>query len=242
MKKLMNSKWLPALCGGLFSCAVAHAGDMGTKPVHTLMPYFGGEVSYNWIDLGSLRFNNLSNNPKYQPWGGRFSAGVLRFSTDALGFTGEIGGGYYGAASMHIVRLAANTSLSIDGYDALVGALYRAQYLDLFVKVGFMIQNLRQTINEDDLSRRYAGGLVTGQSHARESRTQVLPEIRVGGIYNIRNDLGVTLTYLHAFGSSPNKNENITASFNNGINISSVTRTQNPSLDAILLGLRYYVP
>jgi hypothetical protein len=225
----------------LLSLSIAHAGDMGSKPAPVTMPYFGAEASYNWIQRGESRVNDISSIASIQHWGGRISAGLLRLHTEKLGFTGEIGGGYYGNESISMPRLSTTGKSSVDGYDVLVGALYKLEKFDVFGKIGFMIENYRTTTNEANLSQITQGSFITGSTYVRENRTQVLPEVRAGGIYNLREDLGLTLTYMHAFGSTPSLTGSISASQATGINQTIVAKAQNPSLDSILLGLRYYI-
>ncbi len=223
----------------LLFCTFAHAGDMGGKPSPSLRPYFGGEVSYSWIQANGIRINGFTGSETKQHWGGRLSAGVLRFSTEKLGFTSEVGGGYYGSQTRKYRDLRVTSNGEIDGYDILVGALYKLEHFDLFAKIGFMVENIRVDITKQDLSLTNFG--ITGSHYNRLGSTQVLPEIRVGGIYNLRNDLGVTLTYMHAFGSTPGATVDVSAS-QAGINSIVSLKGQNPSLDSVLLGLRYYIP
>jgi len=223
------------------SLSMGYAGDMGSKPPPTSMPYFGAEASYNWIQRDNPHINSLTDRPSTQNWGGRLSAGMLRFHTDKLGITGEIGGGYYGSGTVTIPQLALTSKRSVDGYDILVGALYKLEYFDVFGKVGFMIENFRSSVNQQNLSKIDQGDFFTGSSYARFNNTEVLPEVRAGGIYNFRDDLGVTLTYMHAFGSTPSFSGNLLATRASGIHQTTVVKAQNPSLDSILLGLRYYV-
>lgn len=222
------------------SLSIAHAGDMGSKPAPVSIPYFGAEVSYNWIQKDDPRVNSFTNTPSVQNWGGRLSAGLLRFHTEKLGLTGEIGGGYYGNETLTLPQLSAVSKNSVDGYDVLVGALYKFENFDVFGKVGFMIENLRGSLNQQNLTE-IQGNFFSGSSYVRGNKTQVLPEVRAGGIYNLREDLGLTLTYMHAFGSTPSFSGSMSASRVTGINQTTVSKLQNPSLDSILLGLRYYI-
>ncbi|MCR9191553.1 MAG: hypothetical protein NXI01_02715 [Gammaproteobacteria bacterium] len=221
------------------SVSTAYAGTMGNA--QDAMPYLGGEASYSWRQTDPIQLNTINNQTSDQGWGGRLSAGMLKFYTPNIGLTGEIGGGYYGSTTITKPEISSKVTFSVDGYDALVGALYRLQYLDIFAKIGFMIENSRSSINRQNLSQLYNGDLINGSSYTRSNRTQVLPEIRVGGIYNLRNNLGITLTYLHAFGSTMSGIENISANVASGVDVTKSIKEQNPTLNSILFGLRYYM-
>lgn len=225
----------------LFSLSIAYAGDMGSKPAPLSVPYVGGEVSASWIQKNAPRVNSVTGNISEQNWGGRLSAGMLRFHTEQLALMGEIGGGYYGSRSVTIPQLSASSKLEVDGYDVLVGALYKLKHVDVFGQVGFMIENARMSFSRQDLNKLAPGDFIHGSSSARLNTTQVLPEVRAGGIYNVRDDLGITLTYMHAFGSTPGFSGSVTASQADGINSVSSAKQQNPSLNSVLLGLHYYI-
>ncbi|MDF1827143.1 MAG: hypothetical protein P1U39_02570 [Legionellaceae bacterium] len=222
------------------SLSIAHAGDMGSKPAPVSMPYIGGEVSYNWMQRDNPNINGFSPRSSIQHWGGRVSAGMLKFYNEKLRFTGEIGGGFYGNESTKIPQLSVKEKQSVDGYDVLVGALYKLEKVDVFGQVGFMVQNLRMSLNQANLSEVSQGTFLTGTSYQRDNKAAVLPELRVGGIYNLREDLGITLTYMHAFGSTLSNTFSMVAAPGN-IHATQVAKMQNPSLDSILLGLRYYI-
>ena len=154
---------------------------------------------------------------------------------------GEIGGGYYGSRSTTIPQLSTTSKSEIDGYDVLVGALYKLEHLDVFGQVGFMIENARINTTVQDLNKVITGDFMQGSSYSRLGQTQVLPELRAGGIYNVREDLGITLTYMHAFGSTPSFTGERSANRGSGIYSFTSAHMQNPSLNSVLLGLHYYV-
>jgi hypothetical protein len=225
----------------LFSASIAYAGDMGSKLAPLSVPYVGGEVSASWIQKNAPHVNGVTANISEQNWGGRLSAGMLRFHTEKLALMGEIGGGYYGSRSVTIPQLSASSKLEVDGYDVLVGALYKLKHVDVFGQVGFMIENARMSLTKQDLNKLAQGDFIHGSSSVRFNTTQVLPEVRAGGVYNVRDDLGVTLAYMHAFGSTPDFSGVKTATRADGINTVVSAKLQNPSLNAVLLGLHYYI-
>ncbi|MDF1826779.1 MAG: hypothetical protein P1U39_00650 [Legionellaceae bacterium] len=224
----------------LLSLSTAYAGTMGNQTVPMFKPYLGGEVSYNWIQRDDPSINGFSPRSNVQHWGGRFSVGMLRLYTDTLGFTAEIGGGYYGDETTNIPQVSTVGKISVDAYDVLVGALYKFEKFDVFGKVGFMVENFRTKVNQQSLSQMSQGTFITGTSDKRWNSAAALPEIKVGGIYNVCDNLGITLAYMHAFGSTPGTVGNLVAS-PGSINTTQFANQQNPSLDSIFLGLRYYI-
>ena len=225
----------------LFSASIAYAGDMGSKPAPLSVPYVGGEVSASWIQKNAPYINGVKGNMSNQNWGGRLSAGMLRFHTEKLALMGEIGGGYYGSRSVNIPALEVSSKLEVDGYDVLVGALYKLKHLDVFGQVGFMIENARLSVSARELNQLFRGDFVYGESDARANGTQVLPEVRAGGIYNVREDLGITLTYMHAFGSTQAFKAINLATKGEGFFSMTNAHAQNPTLNSVLLGLHYYI-
>jgi len=239
--KCINSKnkFFPLL-GGLIFISTVHAGDMGSAPLKA-RPYINGEASYNGIQANPSRINGNVSHVSSQHWGGRFAAGMLRFYTDTFAVLGELGGGYYGSKSFTNPQTTVVNTLAVDGYDALVGILYRAEYLDLFAKIGFMGENARKTIDVKNLSSAAGGDLVSGSTYTKLNDTQILPEIRVGGIYNLRENLGLTLSYLHVFGSTLSTVSNGAATLETGFYTATRVNDQNPTLNSVFLGLHYYI-
>jgi hypothetical protein len=229
----------------LMSISVAHAGSMGpvdTQPM--FVPYLTGEASYTWMDTNGIDFSAINATTTNQGWGGRLGAGLLHPYTDKLGFTGEIGGGYYGNQKFSLATIkggiAGNNTASIDGYDVLVGALYKMERFDVFGQMGFMVQNLR-TNGYMNIAELTTGGFLKGSVNAKANQTQALPEIKVGGIYNLNTNWGLSVAYMHVFGSTPSMNVQVDATPGAGINTTANSNTQNPSLDAVMFGLRYNI-
>lgn len=219
--------------------AQLNAGSMGNAP--TVRPYLGGEANYSWRQINAPTLNFAPGSTSNQYWGGRFSAGIMRFYTDRMALSAEAGGGYYGNTTITAPSTASVGKLAVDGYDILVGTLYQLNYLDLFVKIGFMGETVRSDFKRYNLAQVFNGNLIRGQSRTRVSDTSILPEIRVGGIYNLYSHLGLTLTYLHTFGSTMTYEKNGTATIGSGIQTITNINSQAPTLNSILLGLRYYI-
>lgn len=224
---------------GLVCSSASYAGSMGTvTKTRCSAPYLGFEGSYTWNAQRSNHLNNSFSYDNEQQWGGRFSVGIVRPVKDRLSFTGEFGGGYYGSTNMKNPSTGvASLNYSIDGYDFLVGALYNFNQFDVFGSVGIMAQNYRRK-STVDLGQAVKGGLFSGMMSVREVDTEVLPEVKVGGLYNINDNLGISLAYMHVFGSSRVNNYTINAT-SSSIRLNGNFDIQNPTLNSILLGLRY---
>ncbi len=211
-----------------------HAGSMGPIIEKTIVPYLQGEGSYTWNQVEGSPNGTIDK----QRWGGRLSGGVMRSYNEHLLFTGEVGGGYYGGASERTPGPTSSVdgfsapgrraSFTIDGYDVLVGAIYKLQNFSVLADIGFMAQNLSRKI------------IVTNTLKA--NNTQILPEIKVGGLYNLTNNLDIALSYMYVFGY---KNYNrVTSTVDSTVippqvNIQGSAQEKNPALSTIFLGLRY---
>lgn len=228
------------LAVALLATGTSFAGTMGpviSKPA--ISPYITGEASWTSPDSNDGVINGSALNKSNQGWGGRLGAGIMYPFNDTLAFTTEIGGGYYGSVSYVSPTGNVNVKDNIDGYDALFGALYKLNNFDLFLQGGFMIQNYRQK-GTVDLSI-LPGGLITGSVNHSFNQTQVLPEIKVGGIYNINPNWGVTVAYMHAFGSDRYINTTNTGGIFTGFSSNTSFNLNNPSLNSVMFGLRYNI-
>lgn len=232
-----------------FSLSIAQAGTMGSVSRPSFIPFIGGEAAYTWNQVQQLSINRFLSDDSTSGWGGRLSLGIIHPYSDRLSFTSEIGGGYYGRvkrsinASPRVTPTGTNagvvgrSSYNIDGYEALMGAMYQYKKVDLFGKLGFMAQNLRLHKN-NTITAVVPGGSLTNTVDEKQSSTQILPEIKVGGIYNMNENLGLTLAYMHVFGSSMKANGSMIGT-SNSLTISKTQNNQNPTLDSIMFGLMY---
>lgn len=232
----------------LASTTAAQAGTMG--PVATgplFVPYIVGEASYTSIDTDHFIVNDLVARHTTQGWGGRLGAGAIHFMNSNLGFTGEIGGGSYGSYKHVLCNSSrgevAGGHASIDGYDVLVGAIYKYdEYkIDIFGEAGFMVQNVRSRTFQN-ITALSGTPLLTGFAVERTNHSQALPEIKVGGIYNVTPNWGLTVAYMGAFGSTPGfrSSTTVTAAPLN-FNVNEVINTMNPTLNSVMFGLRYTI-
>lgn len=221
--------------------SIGYAGNMGpvSQVVPNSVPYVSLEGSYTWNTSEGFILNSQSSDILNRPWGGRLSVGIVRPYTERLRFSGEFGGGYYGKTSVN--NVAQTSSRTIDGYDLLFGALYNINQFDVFGSAGVMAQNYRVHLIQN-IGRMFPGNVFSGTNLVDSSRTQVLPELRVGAIYNPNEHWGISLAYMHVFGTdtySVLNSSAITSTSGTNIVVNGTRYIQNPSLDSIFLGLRY---
>ncbi|MCR9191280.1 MAG: hypothetical protein NXI01_01290 [Gammaproteobacteria bacterium] len=237
--------------------SVGHAGTMGdTKPVHPITPFIAGEASYTWNTINTFTIGALTASETNQGWGGRLSTGLAYSYNDKVKLIGEAGGGYYGSTNLSISN-EASSRLGIDGYDILAGASYTlGQFnlfenipvsafdnmpgqFDVFFKFGFMVENVRRTVTTV-LANAIPGGVYNGTIVSKYITTQVYPEIKVGGDYNLNDNWAATVAYMHVFGTSPGGTTQVTAtSAPAAITQNSSNTLSNPTLNSIMFGLRY---
>ena len=236
----------------------AFAGTMGEVSSRSLFsPYLAGEASWTSPQINQPGYNAYTITQTKQGWGGRLGAGVLYPAgglgsalslipqLDRLAFSAEIGGGYYGQVNSTITNATGGVQQTathnIDGYDVLAGALYKFEHdklyhADIFFQFGFMVENLR-----NNTKTNYANGanpLVTGSQSVYDILSTAYPEVRVGGLYDLTENVAFSVAYLHVFGETYASNTSVQVA-------SGVTRLggniqrQVPTLDSVLFGLRY---
>ena len=223
--------------------SAAHAGSMGpVSSMASYTPYLTGEASYTWPQGNNPTVTGITMTSSSQGWGGRLGAGMLYNYTEKLGFTGEIGGGYYGSQNRTMTGPAGSAghlNYSLDGYDVLAGFVYKWNYFDVFLQGGFMMENRRISESADLAQTMPAAGLIKGRANINANTSQTLPEIKVGGIYNINPNWGLDVAYMHVFGSTPSLTSQYTGSLVSGIRENMTVDMQNPTLDSVMFGLHY---
>jgi len=204
---------------------------------HRFSPFLSLEGSYSWRDITGISFADQTTSKTNQPWGGRVALGVEFLVTEKLRVSNELAFGYYGSTT---IRHPQGYSMSheIDGEDLLVGLLYKYSGIDWFFKVGGLVENRysKSKTSNDKLTAVFARDNI--KSHHQE--IAVLPEIKFGGIYAIDQKWGLSLAYSRVIGSTMQGNLDI-LSTNNGIELIRHETSLNPSIDSILLGIRYFI-
>lgn len=200
-------------------------------------PFLSLEGSYSWRDINGISFLDQTASKTNQPWGGRVALGIEFVLMEKLRLTNELAFGYYGSTT---IRHPQGYSLShdIDGEDLLVGILYKYSDIDWFFKVGGIVENRYSKIKStnDELTAAFSRDHV--KAHHQE--IAVLPEIKIGGIYAMNQKWGLSLSYAHVIGSRMQGNLDI-LSTNNGIELVRHETSLNPSIDSIMLGIRYVI-
>ena len=227
----------------LFSLfANVYAGSMG--PVSsdigsTILPFVSVEGAYTWNSMYPGVINGVQSDRNNAHWGGRAAGGFALNRTENLRFSSEAGWGSYGNNRFSTTS-GESAVYYFYGFDILLGAIYSYREFDFFAKAGAMIETLRGSANSN-LGEFYPGGLFSGHINESSSQTTALPEIKVGGEYNVNNHLAISLAYMYAFGSNQSMVIDNHAVLGGGITLNQQLRFQAPSFNTIMLGLRYYI-
>ncbi len=240
MKKY-NAIGLSLLFCSFAAVPYAQAGDMGGNVGSALRinPFVSGEAAYSWYDYPSaLSVNELIGRSDHQGWGGRFGAGLLFVPSDNWKYTSEVGWGYYAKSNSEGLQSALSASSTYDGFDILVGVDKQYNRFDFFIKGGAMLLD-RRTSTFKSLGSFFPDNTVTGVSSGKSNNTEVLPEIKVGGIYNLTDAWGVTISYMHLFGGDTGYTNSNTGIPGENIVINQHKSSQLPTFNTILFGLSY---
>ncbi|HVT62498.1 MAG TPA: hypothetical protein VHD33_03310 [Legionellaceae bacterium] len=224
--------------------ATAEAGTMGPVAYNPhFVPFFSGEASHNWYQLMNdpLGVNTTTTNG----WGGRAAAGLINQIRENFGLSLEAGYGYYGkitsnesgTVSTSLVTASGSASAvnQILGADVLAGLIYSFNQYDLFLKGGFMVESSWVNATASG-SASLLGTALGGYQIARTTSTAALPEIKVGGNYNLNENWGLTVSYMHVFGANSTGS---TGSFSTLTDISGSVNAQPPTMNSILFGAYY---
>ncbi len=202
-------------------------------------------------------------------WGGRVAAGALHAVTEKWTASAEMGWGYYGSfnikpalkyvngdrtrtggATVDITAESAGNALRTYalqyGVDVLAGLYYTRPKYDLFFKAGALVQNLRTHVrlnptglfgastDTNNTTNRFPGTY-----QLRLNIVNVLPAIRLGGGYHVKENWLITASWMHAFGRKLDASTL-------GITTSPSTTITNfsghiyvPTIDTLLFGLEY---
>lgn len=243
----MKKTLLLSLISTLSCSTLSYAGGMGGDSSFCCSAFVSLEGGYTWNMIHGYDFTfsgsnaSISSLEDNQGYTGRLGGGMTSMIDDEFGVTGELGWGYYGKTDLNpsfngvVVNIPGVISQShtITGFDALIGVAYVQPSFNVSLKVGAMMQNL-----QNKFEAAFAPGVfpLFDSYYSKTNRTQVLPEIKLGGAYSFDNNWAITAAYLLVVGSKPNFNADFnvnTGSFNYASN------SQNPGLNTFLLGVQY---
>ena len=230
----------------LASCAIlisnAYAGDIGPATINTPLintAFVGIEGAYTWNHVSGIHINEFSAEPQLKNWGGRASIGTQRTIANNISLSAEAGWGYYDEMSLKIPLIGKSNTTDVYGFDLLFGATRSYQNFEFYAKAGAMAELLRVK-DISDLSAAYPGDFYSGIDQVSSTYTFIVPEIKFGGIYNVTEQLGISLAYMYVFGW----NTGITAT--QAASTTGIISTQNlrsgpPAFNTVMLGLRYNI-
>lgn len=225
----------------LLSSTVVFSGTMGVvqeASTHQFSPYLVAEGAYSWNEGTTLVFQDQNLSKHNNGWGGRFGGGIIRPVAESWAINFEGGLGYYGQPEKVLLD-AVSVSQQLYGFDMLLGGTYNYNKISLYVKGGAMVEN-KYVVDVQYLDRLIQGNLITGVMRNHKLETQLLPEIKVGGIYALNDNLGLTLSYLRTFAPVNNGHSIYNISANaNGINVYTSSYQTAPSINSFLFGLQY---
>ena len=243
MKKTIFSLFLMSL-----SMEGAYAGGMGEALVSQdyFVPFISGEAAATWNTTKSATVFGSAPSTTQNPWGGRGAFGVVHVTPSHFGFSSEIGWGYYGRTTSSVMGISPSGALAIsnnsylNGFDILAGLTYDFAPCRVYLKGGAMLEN-RYIKGVSQFTNTVGSKTYISTNNIQTTTTNVFPEVKVGGIYNLNDHLGLSLAYMHVFG-----NENFAAQVSGALTnpqalagISSVVSAQNPSLNSVMFGLVY---
>ena len=223
------------------------AGTMGSVVAGDYyVPFVEGEAAATWNTTKSVTIFGSSPNLNKNAWGGRGAVGLTHTYPSRWGYSAELGWGFYGRTNSFTTGTGPAGTIVITnnsylyGFDLLAGLNYSFDPIQIFFKAGAMAEN-RHAKGNASLTGVVNGATKTTTSSINSVATNVLPELKVGGLYAFNEHLSFTLAYMHVFG-----NNNFSATVSGGAlnplaisGISSSVSLQNPSLDSVLFGLVY---
>lgn len=229
-------------------------GDVSScLPGEVFIAAEGGWTWSQWNDVyvEIAEVGGIYSTKDFDRGSARVSMGFKKGVSDSLAALGEIGYGYYGRTKFNFHQdgpvfstpeapdfSQMNIRATLDGFDVLAGFSYRTSLLDLSFKAGAMIENTRYK-SHVNLSGVAAGGMY-GSVFLAANLTQVFPEIKLEAAYQVANNLSLTASWMHVFGEKPSVNFELNPS--SPPDATATVSTQNPRIDAVMLGVRYAFP
>ncbi len=231
------------ILAAMLSCiqaSVSFAGTIGpdTLPLNTqLRPFVIGEGAYTWNNFDKIIINDLPSTKSENRWGGRLGAGFYRPLSEKYSFISEVGFGYFGKAKRIIPSAGYSLDTTVYGLDLLFGASYHFSVFDISFKAGGMFEDeIAHSYN--DLSQLSSGDVISGVRAVKLSKLELFPEIKAGILYNIIDQVSLTLSYMHVFGHNDSSRLNLDATLRN-FSYNQSSNYNNVTLDSIMFGVQY---
>ena len=235
------------IASSLLASAVYAGGPdtmaMPAAPGHSMFAAIEGGYSWNTFGNTTVAIGNIVTptqrvvTPSNNGGTGRVAIGAIHYSTYSpkLAYTAEAGWGYYGKTSYTAADKGINAQNYLYGFDLLGGVDYQfTSKFDGFLKLGALLENTRMDRNTD-LSKYTDGFVISGTENVKNTTSSILPELKVGGIYNITDAWGITGSYMYAYG-----NGNVSENTYRSVTVHNTTSTTAPaSLSTILFGVQY---
>jgi hypothetical protein len=261
---MLNKSYLGTGLSVILSLQSVYAGTMGDVRVFqpSSTPFASLEGSLTWIwrghDSGQLSVStpvlsstHTTTKTDTNIGGGRLAGGSAYHYTDSFDLIGEAGLNYFGDFTVRVANSGASQPVNLKlhgtatGVDFLMGASYKFQELhqvEWFGKVGALFVNTKVNTSLATLPvLSIAGATYSFGGISHTSSLNVLPEIKVGATYNCTERLGISLSYMHAFGTNqlPRVIGTLNQSNTGTFVLNTVAYARTPSLNAALLGLKY---
>lgn len=220
--------------------AICYAGNMGpiqSEPNQNYNYFVSAEGLYAWKTIDVFYQNGTPVYPKLNSWGSRVAGGIIKPYKNNIAFSAEVGWGYYGKASFVNGLVGWDRKVSFYAFDLLVGPQYTYKKFDIFLKMGAFFENLK-FVTTQNLANQIPGNVVAGIYSTTSSATTVVPEVKVGGIYNINDSFGISLAYMYVAGGKFHGNIYQVTQLGSSIT-SGFSNIQPPALNGVTFGLIY---
>ena len=229
----------------LLCLQVTYAGAMGPMDLSMvrIKQFVGAEAAATWLIMNNFRVDAPSRVAILPAnvvgiWGGRISGGMMIPYNREFYFTAETGWNYFGHGS-----LTSNYAFSgtLEGADLLVGAAYKySKKLDFFAKFGTLFERFVVSVRRTHLLATINNEPTFVDLSLKGPILDTIPEVKVGGAYHLTNELDITLSYMHSFGSDPNFRILHTSTDSDGYrHLIMDIDARGPALNSIMLGLQY---
>ncbi len=200
----------------LSALACSSAIDAHAMCNHCSSVFFSLEGAYSRLAIDNYEFDilgtadTLVSNKQNSSGGGRLAAGVMRWLCDEWGVSAEIGWGFYGRTKLNPVSTGVFATIpatfsvtnTLSGFDVLVGSSFLQPCYSVFLKAGALVESNNVTFEGEFSPVVTPSVFTTNIFRFKDTRTGVLPEVKIGGSYIFNDNWSLTVAYTRAFGST----------------------------------------